>query len=111
MQATVVHPSDSQGHHMHVLFIGHDKPGALSIRLDNRPAHLAYLAEQAATIKIAGPYLDPISGEPRGSMLILETETLDAAKAILDKDPYAEAGLFVETEIRPWRWVIGTPTA
>lgn len=96
---------------MHVLFIGRDKPGALSVRLENRPTHLAYLADNAATIKVAGPYLDEATGEPRGSMLILETESLEAAKAVLDKDPYAVAGLFAEVEIRPWRWVIGAPTA
>ncbi len=96
---------------MHILFIGRDKPGALSVRLENRPAHVAYLADNAATIKVAGPYLDEATGEPRGSMLILETESLEAAKAVLDKDPYAVAGLFAEVEIRPWRWVIGAPTA
>jgi len=94
---------------MHILFIGRDKPGSLAIRLDNRPAHLAYLADNAAAIKIAGPYLDEASGEPRGSMLILEVESLDAARALLDKDPYAIAGLFAEVEIRPWRWVVGVP--
>ena len=96
---------------MHILFIGRDKPGALAIRLDNRPAHLAYLADNASAIKIAGPYLDEVSGEPRGSMLIIEADSLEAAKALLDKDPYAIAGLFAEVEIRPWRWVIGVPLA
>lgn len=94
---------------MHVLFIGRDKAGALSVRMDNRPAHLAWLAENAATIKIAGPYLDAVSGEPRGSMLVLETETVEEAKAVLAKDPYAIASLFETTEIQPWRWVIGAP--
>jgi uncharacterized protein YciI len=94
---------------MHILFIGHDKPGALAVRLDNRPAHLAYLAENAEAIKIAGPYLDEASGEPRGSMLIIEAESLDVARALLAKDPYAIAGLFGSVEIRPWRWTIGVP--
>jgi uncharacterized protein YciI len=95
---------------MHILFIGHDKPGALAVRLDNRPAHLAYLADNADAIKIAGPYLDEVSGEPRGSMLIIEADSLDAAKALLAKDPYAIAGLFGSVEVLPWRWTIGVPT-
>ncbi len=94
---------------MHILFIGRDKPGALPIRLDNRPAHLAYLADNAAAIRIAGPYLDEASGEPRGSMLIVEADSLEAATALLARDPYAIAGLFAEVEIRPWRWVVGVP--
>lgn len=94
---------------MHVLFIGRDKTGALSVRMDNRPANLAWLSANAATIKIAGPTLDAVSGEPRGSMLVLETETVEAAEAILAEDPYAIAGLFETTEIQPWRWVVGAP--
>ena len=94
---------------MHVMFIGRDKPGHLPVRLANREAHLAYLAEQAAAIKIAGPYLDEATGEPRGSLLIVEAESVEAARALLARDPYAVAGLFAEVEIRPWRWVIGAP--
>jgi len=94
---------------MHILFIGRDKPGAVSVRLANRPAHLAYLADNAETIRIAGPYLDEATGEPRGSMLIVEAENLEAARALLAKDPYAAADLFAEIEILPWRWVVGLP--
>ena len=40
-------------------FIGKDKPGILQVRLDNRPAHVAYLEKLNAegTLKIAGPFL------------------------------------------------------
>ena len=94
---------------MHVMFIGRDKPGHLQVRLSNRDAHLAFMAANATAIKIAGPYLDEASGEPRGSLLVVEAESLEAAKALLAQDPYAIAGLFAEVEFRPWRWVIGLP--
>ena len=96
---------------MHVMFIGRDKPGQLGLRTASREAHLAYLASHGAQIKVAGPYLDEATGEPRGSLLILDVETLEAAKALLAEDPYAVVGLFETTEIRPWRWVIGVPKA
>ena len=40
-------------------FIGKDKPGILQVRIDNRPAHVAYLEKLNAegTLKIAGPFL------------------------------------------------------
>ncbi|MDR3496133.1 MAG: YciI family protein [Ancalomicrobiaceae bacterium] len=94
---------------MHMMFIGRDKPGQLGVRTANREAHLAYLATHGAEIKVAGPYLDEATGEPRGSLLILDVASLDAANALLAEDPYARAGLFETTEIRPWRWVIGVP--
>jgi uncharacterized protein YciI len=43
-------------------------------------------------------------------MLIIEADSLDAAKALLAKDPYAIAGLFGSVEVLPWRWTIGVPT-
>ncbi len=94
---------------MHVMFIGRDKPGHLPLRLSSREAHLAFLKENAAAIKIAGPYLDEATGEPRGSLLIVEAESLEAAKDLLARDPYAAVGLFASVEILPWRWVIGVP--
>ena len=36
-------------------------------------------------------------------------EDAEAAKAIADKDPYAEAGLFESVAIRPWVWAINNP--
>ena len=34
-----------------------DKPGALQTRMDNRDAHLAYIAE-TGVVEMAGPVLD-----------------------------------------------------
>ena len=50
-------------------FIGKDKPGILQVRIDNRPAHVAYLEKLNAegTLKIAGPFLGD-DGKPFGSL-------------------------------------------
>ena len=42
-----------------------------------------------------------------GSVMIIEAEGLEAAKVLMDNDPYAKAGLFQSTELRPWRAAIG----
>jgi uncharacterized protein len=85
-----------------------DKQGHLQVRLDNRPAHLAWLESLGAGTKAAGPFLGP-DGKPSGSLIIIAASDLEAAKALAAKDPYAIAGLFASVDIRPWNWVIKNP--
>jgi uncharacterized protein YciI len=85
-----------------------DKPGALGVRLEHRAAHLAYLADHAGVLKIAGPFLTQAEGgDPRGSLLIVETADLAAAEAFAAGDPFAAAGLFERTTVEPWRVTVG----
>ncbi len=85
-------------------FLGLDKPGALQLRIDTRPAHLAHVKD---FVRLGGPLLDD-NGQPIGSAMIVEAESLEAARAKLAEDPYAQAGLFATTALRPWRISIGT---
>ena len=85
-----------------------DKPGALNLRLETREAHLEFLEASGETVKLAGPLLDK-EGKPKGSVLIVECDNMDAAEQWAALDPYAQAGLFSEIEITPWKWVIGAP--
>ncbi|MEJ8475785.1 YciI family protein [Roseibium algae] len=87
-----------------------DKPGALQIRLDNRPAHVAFLKGLGDTLKAAGPFLDD-DGNMAGSLVIIEAANRDEAFAISQQDPYVAAELFETAEIRPWNWVIKNPEA
>ncbi|MEO0401750.1 MAG: YciI family protein [Pseudomonadota bacterium] len=82
-----------------------DKPGALDVRMDNRPDHLAYL-ESTGVVKQAGPFLDADSA-PCGSLIVLDVPDMVAAQAWADNDPYAKAGLFREVTISAWKQVIG----
>ena len=84
-----------------------DKAGAGALRAATRESHLAYLAKHAEAVKLGGPWLDEADGGPLGSMLVIETVDMDAARAFAAADPYAEAGLFAAVEIRPWRRVVG----
>ena len=61
------------------------------------------------TLKFAGPFLTEKEQTPCGSLVVIEAEDAEAAKAIADKDPYAEAGLFESVAIRPWVWAINNP--
>jgi len=89
----------------------HDKPDHLSVRLANRDAHIAWLKGMGDKARIAGPFLDETGEVMEGSIVVIEAESLAAAKAIFAADPYAAAGLFQSVEIRPWRWVVGAPSA
>ena len=82
-----------------------DKPGALQTRLDNRDAHLAYIAD-TGVVEMAGPFLNE-EGAMIGSLIILNVDTLADAQAWADNDPYAKAGLFEKTRLEAWKKVVG----
>jgi uncharacterized protein len=88
--------------------ICNDKPNSLELRLAQRPSHLEYLNSLGSKIKAAGPFLDN-DGNPCGSLLIVDTETLDLARDIAALDPYAKAELFNDVTVKPWKWVINNP--
>ena len=81
-----------------------DRPGGLDLRMATRPAHLAYLETEAARIMSGGAMLDP-EGKPCGSLLVIEAAGRAEAEAFAAGDPYAKAGLFESTLIRPFRQV------
>ncbi len=81
-----------------------DKPGSLALRQTNRPAHLDYLRSYEADLQFAGPLLDP-EGNPCGSLFVIEAADRAAAETLAAGDPYAKAGLFESTVIRPIRQV------
>ncbi len=90
---------------MRVALICIDKPGALQVRLDTRPAHVEHL-KSSGVVELAGPFLDA-QGNMTGSLIVLEVPDLAAAEAWAAADPYAVAGLFESVSIREWRKVIG----
>ncbi|MCV3269978.1 YciI family protein [Roseobacter sinensis] len=90
---------------MLVALIAHDKPGALPVRQENRPAHVAYLKESGA-VQQAGPLLDD-AGEMTGSLIILDVADMAEARAWAAADPYGQAGLFASVDLIPWNRVIG----
>ncbi|MGO9392827.1 YciI family protein [Rhodoblastus sp.] len=91
---------------MHFVALCFDKPDSLAIRQENRAAHLAFLAENAAAVKLGGPFLDS-AGQMCGSMLIFSCTDEAAARALLAGDPYGKAGLFALVELRAYRPVVG----
>ena len=87
-----------------MLFLFHclDKPDHLQTRLDNRDAHLAYVAGFVEQIVVAGPLLDDAE-QMIGSLLIMDFPDRAAAEAFSANDPYRQAGLFSQVAITRWR--------
>jgi uncharacterized protein YciI len=92
---------------------GHDAPGSLAARRAARSDHLARLValRDAGRLLLAGPCPaidaeDPGPAGFSGSIVIAEFESLEAARAWADADPYVAAGVYERVDVRPFRQVL-----
>lgn len=86
---------------------GFDDAGGAEIRKATRPAHLEWIKSLGDKIKLGGPMLADDGVTPVGSVIFLEAETIEEAKAIYATDPYRDAKLWRRIEIRPFGVVAG----
>ncbi|MGO4871637.1 MAG: YciI family protein [Roseiarcus sp.] len=88
-----------------------DKPDSVARRLENRPAHLAYLASLGMRVKLGGALLTSDQKSVVGSMIVFEAaDEAEVAKLLAD-DPYAKAQLFASVDVKPWRQAVGVSLA
>lgn len=90
-----------------------DHPDSLSQRLAARPAHLARLhrLRDEGRLLLAGPFPaidaeDPGPAGFDGSLIVAEFDDLAAAEAWAAGDPYLDAGVYREVNVRPFRKVL-----
>ena len=84
------------------VMIAKDKPGTGALRTATRPVHLDHLTALGEKLVLGGALMGD-DGNPEGSLLVLEAENLDAAKAALLADPFIAEGIFGSVEVKPWR--------
>ncbi len=89
---------------MLVALIAFDKVGHIEVRKANRADHIDYLNSGTA-VSQAGPILSD-EGEMIGSLIILDVNVLEDARAWSENDPYVKAGLFESVEFILWNKVI-----
>ena len=89
---------------MLVALIARDKVGHIEVRKANRADHIDYLNSGTA-VSQAGPLLSD-EGEMIGSLIILDVNVLEDARAWSENDPYVKAGLFESVEFILWNKVI-----
>ncbi len=92
--------------------VGEDVPNSLEQRLAARPAHLARLTEldAAGRMVLGGPFPAIDSPDPgpagiSGSLIVAEFDSLAAAQAWADADPYVAAGVYARVTVRPFKQV------
>ncbi|MDP2154770.1 MAG: YciI family protein [Sulfuricella sp.] len=93
--------------------IGDDSPDSLEKRLAARPAHLARLdaLQRDGRLVLAGPFPAIDSPNPgpagfSGSLIVAEFESLEAARAWAEADPYLLDGVFERVTVKPFKKVL-----
>ena len=92
---------------------GYDGAEGLAKRLAARPEHVARLIalRDEGRLLLAGPCPaidaeDPGPAGFSGSLVVAEFESLEAARAWADADPYVAAGVYSRVDVRPFRKVL-----
>ena len=90
-----------------------DVPDSLEKRMTARPDHVARLKTlvDEGRLVIAGPMPAVDSSDPgeagmTGSMIVAEFQSLAAAQAWADADPYIAAGVYAQVTVKPYLKVL-----
>ncbi|MGJ7458579.1 YciI family protein [Halomonas sp. MA07-2] len=93
--------------------ISEDVNNSLEQRLAARPDHLARLEalRDEGRLVLAGPHPAIDSEDPgeagfTGSLVVAEFESLKAAQAWADADPYMIAGVYARVTVKPFKKVL-----
>lgn len=98
---------------MYYAILCEDVVNSLPLRKQTRAAHLTYLQAlvDEGRLFAAGPYPALDTEEPgeagfTGSLIIAEFDSLEAATAWADSDPYVNAGVFGKVTVKPYKLVL-----
>ena len=90
-----------------------DVANSLENRLAARPAHLERLQQLKAEgrVVLAGPNPAVDSNDPgaagfTGSLIVAQFDSLSAAQAWADADPYISAGVYASVTVKPFKQVL-----
>lgn len=93
--------------------ISEDHEGSLENRVAARADHVARLKTLASEdrLLVAGPHPAIDSSEPgsagfTGSLVVVEFDSLEDAKAWADEDPYIAAGVYRKVTVKPFNPVL-----
>ena len=80
--------------------IARDRNNGLEHRMAHRPAHLEHMArlDAAGCVRYGGPLLDD-KGDMAGSLIIIEADDLESARATFGEDPYVIHGVFEHYDV------------
>lgn len=91
---------------------GEDVPNSLPLRMAARPAHLERLQALQAEgrLVLAGPYPAIDSESPgeagfTGSLIVAQFDSLEAATAWANDDPYRQGGIYAKVTVHPFKQI------
>ena len=94
-------------------FICKDLPDSLEKRKNTRDSHFARLQElqKEGRLLVAGPFpatdcLDPGDAGFTGSLIIAEFNSLTAAQAWADEEPFLATGVYASIEVKPFNPIL-----
>jgi uncharacterized protein YciI len=84
-----------------------------ALRHAERDAHFAYIESILDRLLVAGPLPETDSGAHTASLFVYAVETENEARRLLEADPFFQAGIYGEIEIKPFLpaaggWIGGT---
>jgi len=92
---------------------GTDVPNSLEKRLSVRPQHVERLKalQEQGRLLLAGPLPAIDSDDPgdagfSGSLIVAEFDSLEAAEAWANADPYIGAGVYESVTVKPFKKVL-----
>jgi uncharacterized protein YciI len=98
---------------LYYAIVGEDVTDSLDKRLAARPDHLARLNQlkDEGRLLLAGPFPaidspDPGSAGFSGSLIVAAFDSLEAAQAWADADPYVAAGVYARVAVKPFKRVL-----
>jgi len=77
-------------------FYAKDKPEGARLRAEHRSEHMENMTrlDQAGVLVFAGPLKAGEGGPSIGSLIVFEAADEAAARALMEADPYTQAGVF-----------------
>lgn len=87
------------------VMIGHDGPDGPALREAHHVSHVAHVEQlhRDGRILLAGPIKEDAGKQSIGAVIVFEADDLQAARRIVDEDPYVKAGVFASVTVQPFR--------
>ncbi len=87
--------------------IAHDGPDGPRLRDQHRQQHISHVEalDRAGKIVLASPIRDDVGDRSIGAVIVFDAADLDAARRLVDSDPYVLGGVFESVMVQPFQHV------
>jgi uncharacterized protein len=82
-----------------------DDDSRADMRPKHMPAHLAFLEQNATSIRAAGPLKQVDSGAGAGGLWLVEADSADTVQSLVEADPFWSTGLRKSVRVLQWTQV------